>query len=89
MTNYSSNSSHVRVEFFKPGGKWYMTEEWDMNGYYLSSSDHLTAPEAVHKMLSDSERGRKLLGQFIIVVLDPYHQFAVPVCLVPGKHGNE
>lgn len=34
MTNYSKYSSHVRVERFKPGGKWYDTWEVDMTNYW-------------------------------------------------------
>jgi hypothetical protein len=31
------------------------------------------------------ERGRRLLNQFIAVVVDPYHKLAYPICLLPGK----
>ena len=86
MTNFSNNPGHVRVEFFKPGGKWYMTEQWDMSNYYKRGA---TPIDAVLEMLNASERGRKLLPQFIIVVQDPYHDLAYPVCLVPGKQEHE
>lgn len=87
MTNYSNNPGHVRVEFFKPGGKWYMTEEWDMSAFY--NYKH-TPIDAVEAMIKDAgTRGNQLLRQFIVVVPDPYHVRAYPVCLVPGMQGHE
>lgn len=80
MTNYSNNPGMVRVEFFKPGGKWYMTEAWDMSNYYNAGP---TPIDAAIIMFKDNERGRKLLPQFIVVIMDPYHKNAYPVCLVP------
>lgn len=86
MTNYSNNPGMVRVEFFKPGGKWYMTEAWDMSLWYNHGP---TVIDAVQAMLNANERGSKLLPQFIVVVQDPYHKQEYPVCLVPGMNGNE
>lgn len=80
MTNYSNNTGSVRVEFFKPSGKWYMTEAWDMSNYYNTG---ITPIEAVEIMLNETERGRSLHRQFIISVADPYHKLAYPVLLVP------
>lgn len=79
MSNYSVNPGMVRVDFFKPGGKWYMTEAWNMTGFW----DEITPVDAVEKMLERDERGAALLKQFIVVVLQPYHRLEYPVCLVP------
>lgn len=80
MTNYSDNPGMVRVDFFKTPGKWYMTEAWDMSDFY----DFLPGPwEAVEEMLGKSERGRSLMFQFTIIVLEPYHKNAYPIMLVP------
>lgn len=80
--HYAENPGSVRVEFFKPSGTWYMTEAWDMSAYYL---EPLGPAEAVRKMLDEepSRRGAGLRSSFIVVVLDPYHKHAFPVCLVP------
>lgn len=34
MTHFSLNPGHVRVDQFKPGGKWYQTFQIDMSNYY-------------------------------------------------------
>ncbi len=86
MTHYAENPGSVRVEFFKPGGKWYMTEAWDMSRYW--NFKH-TPIDAVEAMLKDDARGARLLTQFIVVVQDPYHVHEYPVCLVPGMQGHE
>jgi hypothetical protein len=79
MTNYSNNSGSVRVEFFKPSGKWYMTEAWDMSKYYSTGP---TPYDAVKKMFEDKGKSEQLT-RFIVVVNDPYHENAYPVILVP------
>jgi hypothetical protein len=80
MTNYSDNPGNVRVDFFKPSGKWYMTEQYDMSKFYHTGP---TPIDAVTAMLEDSLRGRSLMRQFIVVVLEPYHDKSYPVVLVP------
>ncbi len=86
MGNYSDNSGMVKVDFYKASGKWYMTEAWDMSKYWDFCQDSVgrTGPVgAVEQMLSETERGRRLLGQFNIVVDEPYHRNGCPVMLVP------
>ena len=34
MTHYSNRPGNVRVDFFKPSGKWYTTVEMNMEDYY-------------------------------------------------------
>ena len=34
MTHYNDNPGVVRVDYFKPSGKWYMTEAHDMSDYW-------------------------------------------------------
>ena len=80
MTNYSEKSGHVKVDFYKPSGKWYMTEQYDMSDYYNAG---ITVVEAVEMMLKANERGKRLMPQFIVVVDDPYHKNSYPVMLVP------
>lgn len=75
MTHYSDNPGMVRVDYFKPGGKWYMTEAHNMSAYYNVPSIH----DAVREMLVAEGRW---LPHFTIVVLEPYHQHAHPVMFV-------
>lgn len=73
---YSNNPGSVRVDFFKPGGKWYMTEDLDMVRFW----DFGIAPhEAVEAALEVKGRNLK---RFTRVVLKPYHKSAYPVMLV-------
>lgn len=34
MTHYSDNPADVRVDFFKPSGKWYTTESVRWTGFW-------------------------------------------------------
>jgi hypothetical protein len=74
VTHYSDNPGHVRADFFKESGKWYMTETINMEPYY----NELDIFVAVKKALVDSGRGDTTL---MVVVLEPYHRNAYPVCI--------
>ena len=79
MTHYSDNASMVRVDFFKPGGKWYMTEAHDMEDYY----DVVPIHEALKQVLSHSREGHPdFWKQFTVVCLEPYHIYAHPIMIV-------
>lgn len=75
MTHYSDNPGMVRVDYFRPSGKWYMTEAHDMTGYYDTSDPY----SAVEQALRDAGRW---LPHFTIVVREPYHQYSYPVMIV-------
>lgn len=84
--NYSENSDSVRVDYFKPSGKWYMTEALDMSGYW----DEASVYSAVIKSLDDAwnlrHGGRpSAWRQFTIVVLEPSHRNAYPV-MIPATN---
>jgi hypothetical protein len=84
VTHYSEHPGTVRVDYFRPSGKWYMTEAVDMDGYWGELIPH----SAVEKALTDhweDTRGpdrKDAWRQFTIVVLDPYHHNGYPVMLV-------
>lgn len=86
--NYSENPSSVRVDFFRPSGKWYMTEALDMRDFWTSGPGNMGPADAVRAALERTERGRGLLESFIVVVIDPYHQYEYPVVLLPPKEGS-
>lgn len=75
MTHYTDNPGMVRVDYFKPSGKWYMTEAHDMSDYYNDPDIH----RAIEAML---ERDGRNLKHFTRVILEPYHQNACPIMLV-------
>lgn len=75
MTHYTDNPGMVRVDYFKPSGKWYMTEAHDMSDYYNDPDIH----RAIEAML---ERDGRNLKHFTRVILEPYHRNAYPIMLV-------
>ena len=74
---YSRNESVVRADRFRPSGKWYDTFELDMSQEY----DALNCPEAV---LAALKRNKLSYLGWIIVVLEPSHANAYPVCIADG-----
>jgi hypothetical protein len=66
---YTTNSGMVRVDRFKPGGKWYDTWEVDMSAYYNEDAGksltepHETLPPAwlaVQKAVIDAIRQQRV-----------------------------
>lgn len=91
MSHYSNNPGRVRVDLFKPGGKWYATGSIDMGAFYGSTLTH----EAVYAGCCASPDGREgwpvvstpdewLREDGTIVCLAPYHVHAHPVMLTRG-----
>lgn len=77
---YTTDSGMVRVDYFKPSGKWYMTEAIDMSPWYNRDDIY----QAVEFALDDSrpERNSGWWSQFTVVVLKPYHKNAYPIMIV-------
>ncbi len=75
MTHFAYNPGSVRVDEFKPSGKWYQTIVIDMTDQYLNPSIH----DAVMDCLVD--RQIKLEPGWRYVCIKPYHQYAHPVML--------
>lgn len=74
MTHYSDSPSMVRVDFFKPSGKWYTTEA--MEWLYLSTMD-------IHDVFAHSleaHLGGRLRGM-TAVCLEPSHEHAHPLMI--------
>jgi hypothetical protein len=81
MPNYSDNPGHVRVDFYKPSGKWYMTEQLTMGDGY--NGPIFDALEAALVRTFGEKRAERLRAQYIIVVQEPYHANAFPLMLLP------
>ena len=83
---YDRDESMVRVDFFKPSGKWYSTEaiKWiTWNGAErLDHGPHMLIHDAFREALSKDLQASKLMqdGMFA-VCLDPYHEFSFPIIL--------
>lgn len=71
--NYSEQDYMCRVDFFKPHGKWYMTEEIDFRNYY--NVDNCVTNFKVFLELRLKGRGK---GMFAIC-LEPYHKHEFPI----------
>lgn len=83
MTHYSENPGMVRVDYWKPSGKWYMTEAIDMSDYW-GLPDLFKAIE----LSLDESRPTREPGwwrQFTVTVSEPYHEKAYPVMFVADR----
>ena len=85
MTHYSENPGMVRVDYFRPSGKWYMTEAVDMSDDWDEPFIHDAVALALGRHWVKSHGGverRDRWQQFTVVVLEPYHRNAYPIMLV-------
>lgn len=80
---YSSDDAMVRVDFFKPSGKWYCTEAVKWTGKY----DHGLIHEEFAKSLRDHLGGR--LSDMDAVCLEPYHINEHPIQIKVGGWNKE
>lgn len=70
MSNYTTDESMVRVDFFKPSGKWYTSEELKWIGYHGCIQDEF------------KESLKQFKGMFsgmTVVCLLPYNKCAYPL----------
>jgi hypothetical protein len=77
---YTTDSAMVRVDFFKPTGKWYCTEAVKWTGEYAGKS-------LIHDEFAKSLRdylGSRLKGMDAIC-LHPYHEHAHPIQIKNGE----
>lgn len=77
--NYSNDESMVRVDFFKPSGKWYTTEAVKWTGGYRDV--HII--DAFKASLREHLEGR--LSDMDAVCLEPYHEHQHPIMLKNGS----
>lgn len=84
---YTIEEGRVRVDFFKPSGKWSYTGSVDMGPFYHEPITH----EALKKALDESIEGLRLswrhwlMDDGVIVCLEPFHQHAHPIMLTSGS----
>ena len=80
MGHYTDDSSSVRVDFFKPSGKWYTTEAVIWTGNW--AKDEGLIYDAFTKSLRDHLGTR--LSDMVAVCIEPYHELSFPLMLGPG-----
>ena len=80
--NFSLQPSHVRVDIFKPSGKWFETIElvMDMKKWDRETLIHDSFREVLHKKLGDTH-----LNGMYAVCLEPYHECAHPLMIIIGE----
>lgn len=87
MTNYSENTGSVRVDYFKPSGKWYMTEAVDMSDVYSVPFIFDAIRKAMDMHWVTHHHGRATAWQqFTIVITEPYHESAYPIMILATPH---
>jgi hypothetical protein len=78
---YSADDEMVRVDFFKPSGKWYTTEAVEWTGDWKGEGG-MSIHEAFAKSLRDHLGDR--LSEMDAICLEPYHEFSHPIQIKNG-----
>lgn len=81
---YHTDDSMVRVDFFKPSGKWYETRAVRWTGGYKDCAIH----NAFAKSLRDhfAERDQPTgFADMDAICLEPHHEHSHPIMLKQGK----
>jgi hypothetical protein len=74
----------VRADRFRSSGKWYDTFPLNMSNSYHA----LNLPEEIEHLCRNYQGHDMLTNGFIIVVLEPYHKNAYPICVMDSPfHG--
>jgi hypothetical protein len=82
---YSENDSMVRVDFFKPSGKWYATEAVKWTGGYRNCLIHDAFAQSLRDHFGDTPR----LSEMDAICLEPYHENAHPIQIKAGSWRNK
>ena len=84
MSNYSDDPEMVRVDFFKPSGKWYCTEAVKWTGEWKGTMQLIH--DAFKKSLQDHFKDvPDRLSDMDAICLDPYHELSHPIQLKAGS----
>jgi len=77
---YTENPAMVRVDFFKPSGKWYTTEAVKWTGEWEAKK------QMIHEAFKQSLRNHlgNRLREMNAVCLHPYHEYEFPLCIRKG-----
>lgn len=86
---YSDDEAMVRVDFFKPKGKWYCTEAVKWTGEWSGDVKKLGKACLIHEAFKQSLRdhfkyGSRLEGMDAIC-LEPYHENSHPIIIKAGE----
>lgn len=81
MTHYHNLPDYVRVDFFKPSGKWYTTEsvKWLE---YMNNDIVETFKESLREHFKQTPNR---LSEMSAICLHPYSRYPYPVCIHKGE----
>ena len=77
---YHEDDSMVRVDFFKPSGKWYTTEAVRWTGSY-DGEIHVAFERSLLKHFGGEVR----MSGMTAICLEPYHKHAHPISLIVNE----
>jgi len=92
MSYYSDDPAMVRVDFWKPSGKWYTTESVKWTGKYRkkNNDDGWDIHEQLAKSLRDHFKDTPdRLSDMDATCLEPYHEYSHPIQLKAGSWNKE
>jgi len=75
---FSTNDNSVRVDRFKPSGKWYDTIALSVDSW--ENPDMWTA----YEIAFENQTGKKLEKDWMLVILEPWNQYSHPI-IIKGK----
>ena len=78
MSNFSIDPAMIRVDFFKPSGKWYTTEAIRWTGSWESGSVIDEFSKSLHDHLGQR------MSEMTAVCLEPYSKFSFPLMIKDG-----
>lgn len=80
---YDQNPEMVRVDFFKPGGKWYETEAVKWTGAWKAKDGLIH--DAFKQSLRDHFKDKpERLSNMDAICLHPYHEYEHPIQVKAG-----
>ena len=80
---YTTNDAMVRVDFFKPSGKWYCTEAVLWTGDWEGNKQLIHEAFAI-SLLDHFKDHPTRLCEMDAVCLEPYHEYAHPIQIKAG-----
>jgi hypothetical protein len=84
MSHYSNNAASVRVDFFRPSGKWYTTEAVLWTGEYADCLIHEAFAKSLRDHFAKHSPPERLSGMDAIC-LEPYHEHSHPIQIKCGR----
>lgn len=82
MMGYSEDEMMIRVDFFKPSGKWYETEAVKWTGEFKKGLIHEEFAKSLRDHFLDTPNR---LSEMDAVCLRPYHACVHPIQLKQGS----